>query len=186
MRRNEPGVDVVVVGATPGGLAAAIAAARLGRRVTVLERTRHIGGLPANGLGITDILTREATGGIFREFVQRVKTHYLSSYGVGSQPVEDCDQGYRFEPSVAEQVYETMVREQPSVTVLRRRQFEAKPGNVQKLGPRLNQILVTNLDSGEPESYRAQAFVDATYEGDLAAAAGAPYRVGRESKADHG
>jgi hypothetical protein len=186
MTRSEPDADVVVVGATPGGLAAAIAAARLGRRVTVLERTRHIGGFPANGLGITDIVIREATGGIFREFIQRVKAHYVSAYGESSLQLKDCDQGYRFEPSVAEQIFEAMVREQPSITVRQQRQFDAKPGNARKIGQRLDQILATNLDSGETESYRAPVFVDASYEGDLAAAAGAPYRVGRESKDEHG
>jgi len=186
MTRSEPRADVVVVGATPGGLAAAIAAARLGHRVIVLERSLHIGGLPANGLGITDIVTREATGGIFREFIERVKAHYLSTYGDGSPQVKDCDQGYRFEPSVAERIFESMVGEQPSITVLRRRQFDAIPSNVVSEGSRLTEIKVTNLDTHEHERYAAKVFVDATYEGDLAAAAGAPYRVGRESKDEHG
>lgn len=42
----------------------AIAAARQGKTSVILERTRHIGGLPANGLGATDIATREATTGL--------------------------------------------------------------------------------------------------------------------------
>src|SRR5579871_6596048 len=61
--------DLVIVGSTPAGLCAGIAAARLGSRVLLLERTDHIGGLPANGLGATDISTRGATGGLFLEFV---------------------------------------------------------------------------------------------------------------------
>lgn len=42
--------DVVVVGGTPGGIMSAIAASREGKKVVVLERSAHIGGLPANGL----------------------------------------------------------------------------------------------------------------------------------------
>ena len=53
--------DIVVVGGNPGGIMAAIAAARQGKTSVILERSQHIGGLPANGLGATDIATREAT-----------------------------------------------------------------------------------------------------------------------------
>src|SRR5229473_7957620 len=69
--------DVVVVGGTPGGIMAAVAAARRGHTVVILERTKHIGGLPANGLGATDIATRDATGGLFVEFVGRVRDYYV-------------------------------------------------------------------------------------------------------------
>ena len=41
--------DVVVVGGTPGGIMSAIAASREGKKGVVLERSAHIGGLPANG-----------------------------------------------------------------------------------------------------------------------------------------
>ena len=73
--------DVVVVGATPGGIMASIAVGRMGCSVVLLERSGHIGGLPANGLGATDIATRGATGGLFREFVQRIRRHYEDTYG---------------------------------------------------------------------------------------------------------
>lgn len=71
--------DVVVVGATPGGLTAALAAADAGREAVVLTRNEHVGGLPANGLGATDILTRGATGGLFAEFVGRVRDRYAET-----------------------------------------------------------------------------------------------------------
>ncbi len=61
--------DVVVVGGTPAGVTAAIAAAREGKNCVILERTKHIGGLPVNGLGATDIATRGATTGLFEQFV---------------------------------------------------------------------------------------------------------------------
>jgi NADPH-dependent 2,4-dienoyl-CoA reductase/sulfur reductase-like enzyme len=57
---------------------ATIAAARLGKSSVILERTNHPGGLPANGLGAADIETREATTGLFREFVNRVKQSLLA------------------------------------------------------------------------------------------------------------
>ena len=51
---------------------AAIAAARQGKTSVILERTQHIGVTSANGLGATDIATREATTGLFMEFTSRI------------------------------------------------------------------------------------------------------------------
>ena len=178
--------DVVVVGATPGGIMAAVAAARRQRTVLLLERGQHLGGLPANGLGATDIATRGATGGLFREFVDRVREHYERTYGADSPQVRDCSGGFHFEASVAEKVFETMLSEQSKITVLRRRQFDARPANVVKEGPALVGLRVTDLTSGEVETWRGRTFVDATYEGDLAAAAGAPFRTRREGAAELG
>ena len=173
--------QVAIVGGTPGGIMAALTAARGGCKVVLLERTEHIGGLPANGLGATDIHTRGATGGIFSEFVTRIKQHYIDTYGADSQQVEDCSDGYHFEPKVAEQVFEDMLAEyQEAITVLKQRQFDCDPSHVVLESDAVKRILVTNRISGATEIVRATIFMDATYEGDLAAAAGAPYRLGRE------
>lgn len=61
--------DLVIVGGTPGGIMTAIAAAKEGKTSVILERSKHIGGLPANGLGATDLQTRGATTGLFSEFL---------------------------------------------------------------------------------------------------------------------
>ena len=73
----------------------AIAAGRMGYTAVILERTEHSGGLPANGLGVTDIQTRGATGGLFLEFVGRIYQHYADTYGSASQQLKDCSDGYR-------------------------------------------------------------------------------------------
>ncbi len=57
--------DVAVYGATPGGIAAAVAAARLGRQVVLLAHEDHIGGIVSNGLTNADIGKRQAVGGCF-------------------------------------------------------------------------------------------------------------------------
>jgi hypothetical protein len=181
---DEHEFDVVVVGSTPGGLTAGIAAARAGCSVAVLERSQHLGGLPANGLGVTDILTRDATGGLFEAFVGRVRGHYVETYGADSEQVAACSDGYHFEPSVAESVFEAMVDDADGLEVRCGRQFDPNPDAVTLDGRRLAEIEVTDRESGAVETYVADAFVDATYEGDLAAAAGAPYRLGREGKAE--
>jgi flavin-dependent dehydrogenase len=110
--------DLVIVGGNPGGITAAIAAARLGRRSLILERTAFMGGLPANGLGAIDINTRGATEGLFLEFVQRVKAYYIETYGPDSVQVRDCSDGYHFEPAVAQKVFTTWINEHPQITVL--------------------------------------------------------------------
>ncbi len=179
--------DAVIVGGTPAGIMTGITVAKAGRRAVILERTGHIGGLPANGLGATDIHTRGSTGGLFLEFVGRVKQHYSDAYGPDSQQAADCSDGYRFEPRVAEQVLLEMIAEQgDKLEVRAMRQFNHEPSNAIKYGAALRQIKMLNRESGEEEIYSAAVFVDATYEGDLAAAAGAPYMLGREGKDEYG
>jgi hypothetical protein len=177
--------DLVVVGATPAGITAAIAAAREGAAVVLLERSAHIGGLPANGLGATDIKTRAATGGLFREFVTRVRRHYETTYGPDSPQLRDCRDGYRFEPAVAEATLEAMLAEYPGIVVRRNRQFDALPERVTLDGQRLREVRMLDRTTGQLEAYAGKTFVDATYEGDLAAAAGVPFRVGREGRDEY-
>jgi hypothetical protein len=186
MAQDARSFDVVIVQATPGGIMAAIAASRGGASVLLLERSEHLGGLPANGLGATDIGTRGATEGLFGEFVRRIHAHYVQTYGPDSQQVKDSTGGLHFEPSVAERVFEQMLAEHPRITVLRQRQFDADAANVTLDDGRLVRAKVTNRVTGEAEWVAAKVFIDASYEGDLAAAAGAPFRTRREGKAEHG
>ncbi len=177
--------DLVIVGGTPGGIMAAIAAARAGHTAVILNRGEHVGGLPANGLGATDIGTRGATAGLFGEFVGRVYSHYVDTYGKNSAQVRDCSDGYHFEPHVAEQVFLDMLAEQKErISVLIGRQFDALPERVRLVGGAVRAVTVLNMASGELEHFTGRVFIDATYEGDLAAAAGAEYRVGREGQAE--
>ena len=165
--------DIVVVGGNPGGIMAAIAAARQGKTSVILERTQHIGGLPANGLGATDIATREATTGLFMEFTSRIKQYYTERYGKNSQQLKDCSDGFHFEPSVAASIYQDMLNEhKDKITVLLMRQFDAEDQNITLRNGRIESICILNRENGEKELYQGDIFVDATYEGDLGAAAG--------------
>lgn len=174
--------DIVIYGATPGGIATAVTAARLGRSVTLVEYHRHIGGMSASGLGASDIENEAVIQGFFREFVDRVKAHYVKAYGAGSEPVKLCKNGYWYEPRVAEQVFESFIAEQPAITVLKHHQLfsaETKAG-------RVTAVTVRDRATGQPRRLAAQVFVDASYEGDLIAAAGAEFRLGRESRDEFG
>ena len=164
---------------------AAIAAARRGRSAIILERTLHIGGLPANGLGATDIATRGVAAGLFKEFTDRIRSYYVKTYGEDSEQVLVSSDGYHFEPSVGEKILLEMLAECPSITVYMQRQFDALPERVGIRDGRIGSVTVRNLVTGFDETFAGTAFVDATYEGDLAAAAGVPFSTRREGFADY-
>lgn len=164
---------------------AAIAASREGLSVTLLERGGHIGGLPANGLGATDLATRGVAAGLFKQFSGRIRDFYLKTYGSDSDQVRDCGGGFYFEPSVAEKVLQEMLEDHPSIRVLLRRQFDVRPERLGKAGGRLLFLSVKNLESNRTEIYEGGGFIDATYEGDLAAAAGVPFVTRREGRDDY-
>ena len=170
--------DVVVVGATPGGIAAAISAARLGHPVALVDQQSHVGGMSASGLGKSDVETHGAIQGIFREFIDRVYAHYVDTYGADSRQVVDCRDGYFYEPSVAEMIFNRMLADEPNITIFTHYRIEEVTRNEK----RLTGVIARELSSDAPIEFRAPVFIDATYEGDLAACAGAAYRLGREGR----
>ena len=85
----------------------------------LIESHRHLGGMSASGLGKTDIETREAIAGLFREFVARVLKYYTDKYGAGSENVKLSQDGYFYEPAVAESIFDAMVAEQTKIKVFR-------------------------------------------------------------------
>jgi hypothetical protein len=200
--------DVVVVAATPGGVAAAVAAARSGASVIILEEKNHVGGVVSAGLTNTDIYKKAAVGGLFAEFVNRVREHYVKTYGENSEQVKVCQGGHMFEAKVAEKVFRDMLAGEKNIRLIESQRIlsarvvgadgiergaERGPkinGSQPKdFGPALKLVSVTAEDVARPGTkmeFRARTFVDATYEGDLAALAGVPYRVGRESRETYG
>lgn len=164
--------DVVVYGGTASGVIAAVASAREGMKVALLEPKRHGGGLVAGGLSRTDVGRSEAIGGYAREFYRRAAEYYrLGQYG--------HDVAWRLEPHVAEDVFKTMLR-QAGVDVHYQHRLREK-GGVRKEGRRIAEIFLEN-----GSSFAAKVFLDCTYEGDLMAQAGVSYTVGREAQKQYG
>lgn len=175
--------DLCIYGATPGGIGAAVAAGRLGHSVILCELEDHIGGIVSNGLTNADIGKRQAVGGLFYEFTRRVVAHYQQQdQGNPDQPnVKLCRDGYWYEATVAEKIFHDLIGTAGGrVRILLR--HELAKATVRK--NKLTTITLTNRATSQPIEITASAFVDATYEGDLAAMAGAPFRTGRESRAE--
>ncbi|MCC6796909.1 MAG: FAD-dependent oxidoreductase [Candidatus Hydrogenedentes bacterium] len=174
--------EIVVYGGTPGGIAAAIAAGRLEREVCLVEYHDHIGGMTASGLGKSDIENRAMIGGVFNEFVAEVYEYYVKTYGADHENVKLCHEGYYSEPKVAEMAFESMLAKLPKVTVLKGWRLQSA---TMESGA-VTSINVLNRSTGESRQLQAKVFIDATYEGDLYAAAGAEFRLGRESRDEFG
>ena len=185
--------DVVVYGGTAAGVTAAMQAKAMGKSVIIVGPDKHLGGLTSGGLGWTDTGNKAVIGGLAREFYHRVWRHYdgadswrwqqKSEYGNTGQGTPAIDGAQRtmwiFEPSVAEKIFEDFVREK-KITVVRDEWLDRAKG-VKKEGTRI--VAITMLSG---KTYEGKMFIDATYEGDLMAAAGVAYHVGREANAVYG
>lgn len=157
--------DVVVYGATSGGVTAAVRAARDGHRVLLLAFDDHVGGMTTGGLGETDVGRAAAIGGLSRAFYSEVAAHYGAP-----------DPHWTVESHVAEAIYDRWLSS-AGVRVLRRQHLS---------GVSLRDGRITELRTDDGGRHRAAVYVDATYEGDLLAAAGVPATVGREAAAVYG
>ena len=176
----EPQPAVCVYGATPGGIAAALAAAKSGASVLLIEPTPHLGGLLTSGLSHTDYHTVESLTGCFLDFSRRVKAHYVATYGADSEQVKASHDGVFAEPKVNRVILEAMLAEQPGITLRRNLPLES----VTVDGGRIAEV---RFGAGEGKlKVAARIFVDGSYEGDLMAAAGVKYHVGREGRDEYG
>ena len=185
--------DIVVYGGTAGAVAAAVQAARMGKSVILVSPDRHLGGMTSGGLGWTDSGNTEAIGGIAREFYHRVWLEYqkpltwrwqkpseFGNRGQGSRAADDEKRTmWTFEPHVAERIFEALIAEYD--IPVHRDQWLDRDRGVKMEGAR-----ITSITTLSGNVYSGKVFIDATYEGDLMAAAGVSYHVGRESSAQYG
>ena len=172
--------DVVVYGATPGGISAAVNAAREGVQVALVQENGHVGGLSSGGLSNSDFKSFESLGGTFREFMQRVEQHYADTHGRDSQQVIDCVKGAYYEPHVAKLVFQRMLDEAGVSVMLHHRLLNIQLENRRSNGRAPATFIKAAPHDAETRLW-AKVFIDGTYEGDLMAAAGAEYWLGCES-----
>ncbi len=180
--------DVIVYGGTSAAVTTAVQVAKMGKSVVIVCPDLHLGGMTSSGLGFTDTGDKSVIGGLARNFYQRIYQYYQKpetwkwqdkeAYGNVGQGTPAMDGELRtmwiFEPQIAERVFEDMISEK-NIQVHRNEWLDRSNG-VEIIE---NQIRSIRMLSGK--QYAAKIFVDASYEGDLMAAAGVSYHVGRES-----
>ncbi|WP_161604800.1 FAD-dependent oxidoreductase [Roseiconus nitratireducens] len=174
-------VDVAIYGATPAGISAALAVAESGRDVLLIEPTGRIGGMITHGLSHSDFHSFESLNGPFLDFSQRVLQHYRTTFGDDSPQARDCFRGTHGEPSVNLLIFQRMIAEKPTIRIL----TEHRLADVSVDNHSIT-TLTLSRPKAAPITITPGIVIDASYEGDLLAAAGVPYRVGREAKSEYG
>jgi hypothetical protein len=190
---NAQDYDVIVYGGTPAAVVAAAQTKLMGKTAVIVCPETHLGGLSSGGLGFTDTGNKAVIGGLARDFYHRVWKHYdqpaawkwqkREQYGNKGQGTPAIDAGQRtmwiFEPYVAEKIFEDFVREHK--IPVHRNEWLDRAGGVKKTGAR-----ITSITTLSGKTFAGKMFIDATYEGDLMAAAKVDYFVGREANAVYG
>ena len=183
--------DIVIYGSSPAALSAAVQAKRMGRTAVIVCPETRIGGLTTGGLGMTDIGNKRAFGGIALEFYHDVAVWYsdpahwtrqkFGTYVSGGQcaGTQTKDSMWTFEPSAALAILEGW--EKRDKLDIRRGEWLDREKGVEKKDGR-----IVSIKTLSGNVYRGKVFIDATYEGDLMAAAGVSYTVGREANSVYG
>jgi len=185
--------DLVIYGGSCAGVISAVQAKKMGKTAIIVAPEKHLGGLSSGGLGFTDTGNKAVIGGLSRDFYHRVWQYYQKpetwkwqkreEYGNKGQGTPAMDGDARtmwiFEPSIAEKVFEDYVKEF-NIPVVRDEWLDREKG-VKKEGAR-----ITDITTLSGKTYSGKMFIDATYEGDLMAAAKVDYHVGREANSVYG
>jgi FAD dependent oxidoreductase len=159
------GPDVLVVGGTPAGVAAAVAAARHGENVTLVATRPVFGGVMTDAtmdqwdLNLAPNSDTEVEGGIFREIYAEL--------------------GDSFSPGEAAKVFGNLVASEARIHTI----VNATASSVRVSGPdgarHIDDVTFSHA-GGEPFTVAADMVIDATDDGDVAALAGARYDLGRQ------
>jgi FAD dependent oxidoreductase len=193
-RVEETAYDVLVAGGGTGGIAAAMAVARAGRTVCVVEETDWIGGqLTAQGVSALDEHEHiERFGGTRSYYLLReaIRDHYRRlSPALATLPHPNPGACWvtrlAFEPRVAVDALAAMARrfvESGRLTIFTR----TKAARAQVNADRVESVLAVNLDDRRWTRIRPRIVIDASELGDLLPLAGAEYVVGAETKAETG
>ena len=179
--------DLVVIGGTPGGIACSVRAAREGLAVLLVQHNRHIGGMLTSGLMQWDALYGGPRSPIFNEYAKSIEDYYRETYGPDSpqfQKARYTQQHYPmslFECGVAEHLFNGLVSAESNITTL----LSHYPAEIQREGGTLKSLTLREYGTQNDITVTGVTYVDATYEGDLAALAKVPYRVGREGRDEY-
>lgn len=159
--------DLCIYGGTSAGVVAAYSAAQLNMRVALVCPEERLGGLTTGGLGQTDIGNKQVVLGVAKQFYRQLGNHYGTL------------ESWIFEPKVALEIMEKYASHK-NITIYKGEWLD----KVVKSGNHIVEATFGGKVAGL--KIEADCFIDATYEGDLLAAAGVSYTVGREDNSVYG
>ncbi len=158
----EEEADVVVIGGGPAGSAAAIASARQGVKVILIERFDFLGGA-GTSMGVSLFMGQDVVGGLYDEIREKLR----EKQGL---------KGNAYDPDVMKVVLYKMCKESGVSLFL-----NSWALGVVKESKRIKAILIHHPEVGIG-LIKGKVFVDATGDADIAVAAGAPYEISPEDK----
>lgn len=160
-------VDVLVCGGGVAGISAAVAAARSGARTLLIERAGFLGGTATGAMMALIVIPFDALAGFPREFFERLSRN-RGAY-CGGRVVPWDTEAYKLTAleTVTESGAEVLLYTWVSDTII--------------IDGRVVGVVVENK-SGR-QAILAKVTIDTTGDGDVAARAGIPFMVGRESDA---
>ncbi|HET8960117.1 FAD-dependent oxidoreductase [Nocardioides sp.] len=188
--------DVLVVGAGCGGVAAALAATRSGRRVVLTEPTAWVGGqLTSQAVPPDEHPWVESTGttASYRRMRQAVRDHYRASRDLtdAARRDEQLNPGSAWvsnlaaEPRVFQEVLLAMLRPAREQGLLRLLTHHA-PTGASVDGDRVRAVELVDTERAETVTISAEYVLDATEEGELLPMVGCEHVIGAESSNDTG
>ena len=186
--------DVLIVGASLGGVAAALRAGAIGATVCLVEPSGWIGG-QMTGQGVctpdeNEYVETVGSTAAYRDFRQRVREFYRTTYRLSGEGaamprlnVGRCwvNEGFSVEPLIGMRVFQEMLAEFPGISVV----LGTAAVSVEREGDGITAVNAVAQD-GTATRFAAPFVLDATDGGDLLPLAGAEWTVGAESRTDTG
>lgn len=187
--------DLAVYNGSPAGIACAVRAAREGLSVLIVNHTPILGGMLSNGLCVWDTQYEGKRSPIYDELRKAMFDYYKDTYGEDSDQYRDAlpqasgHSNGNFEPKVAQMLIEKMVASESRIDLL----MCHYPVEAVRQSRMIKSVVFGEMgnnglpkEGGDRVAVSAVAWADCSYEGDLMAVCGAPYRFGRESRDELG
>ncbi|MFN7931979.1 MAG: FAD-dependent oxidoreductase [Bryobacteraceae bacterium] len=183
--------DILIAGATNGGVPAALEAARRGHSVCLTEETDGVGGQFHSVPALDEHKWIEISGATrsYHAFRNRIRDHYRKNFRLSPAAAnwENFNPGscyvssLCFEPKVAENLLEEMLKQQSAKIQLLKR---TRIVHITRTADRIQSALAYNFATKETIRIVPRFVLDATEMGDLLPLAKTPYAVGSEAKSD--